>query len=61
MSRHYTMSRAALQQRRTAANKRRTNEKMTVAKVSVTNSDWARIEFGSVNRALAHFRTSAAK
>jgi hypothetical protein len=33
---------------------------MTAVKVSQRNCDWARTEFGTVNRALNHFREAGA-
>ena len=56
MANKYTMSPAALKQRRLAAKKPKTEGRMTAVKVSQRNCDWARTEFGTVNRALNHFR-----
>ena len=56
----YTMSAAALQQRRLAARKSNPIGKMTVVKISQNNCDWARAEFGTVNRALNRFREAGA-
>ena len=56
MANKYTMSPAALKQRRLAAKKLKTEGRMTAVKVSQRNSDWARAEFGTVNRALSHLR-----
>ena len=60
MANKYTMSQAALRQRRLAAKKLRTEGRMNAVKVSQRNSDWARAEFGTVNRALNHFREASA-
>lgn len=58
MTGKYRMSPAALRQRRMAAKKEKTEGRMTVARISRTNNDWARIEFGTVNRALNHLRAA---
>lgn len=55
MTGKYRMSPAALKQRRLAAKKLKTEGRMTAVKVSQRNYDWARAEFGTVNRALNHF------
>lgn len=60
MANKYTMSPAALKQRRLAAKKLKTEGRMTAVKVSQRNSDWARAEFGTVNRALNHYRGASA-
>lgn len=60
MPNKYTMSPAALKQRRLAAKKLKTEGRMTAVKVSRRNCDWARTEFGTVNRALNHFREAGA-
>lgn len=52
----YTMSAAALQQRRLAARKSNPIGKMTVVKISQDNCDWARIQFGTINKALDYLR-----
>ena len=56
----YRMSPAALRQRRMAAKKLKTERRMNAVKVSQRNSDWARAEFGTVNRALNHYREASA-
>ena len=56
----YRMSPAALRQRRMAAKKLKTEGRMTAVKVSQHNCDWARTEFGTVNRALNHYREASA-
>jgi hypothetical protein len=60
MANKYTMSPAALKQRRQAAKKLKTEGRMTAVKVSQRNSDWARAEFGTVNRALNYIRGASA-
>lgn len=60
MANKYTMSPAALKQRRLAAKKLKTEGRMTAVKVSQRNSDWARAEFGTVNRALNYIRGASA-
>lgn len=60
MPNKYTMSPAALKQRRLAAKKLKTEGRMTAVKVSQRNCDWARTEFGTVNRALNNFREAGA-
>lgn len=60
MANKYTMSPAALKQRRLAAKKLKTEGRMTAVKVSERNSDWARAEFGTVNRALNYIRGASA-
>ena len=60
MANRYTMSPAALRQRRLAAKKLKTEGRMTAVKVSQRNSDWARAEFGTVNRALNYIRGASA-
>lgn len=60
MANKYTMSKAALKQRRLAAKKLKTEGRMTAVKVSQRNSEWARAEFGTVNRALNHLREACA-
>ena len=60
MANKYTMSQAALRQRRLAAKKLRTEGRMNAVKVSQRNSDWARAEFGTVNRALNYLREASA-
>ena len=61
MKRNYTMTKAALKQRRAAAKKRKTEGDMTVARVSVANRDFATINYGSVNRAITHLREASAE
>jgi hypothetical protein len=60
MANKYTMSPAALKQRRLAAKKLKTEGRMIAVKVSQRNSDWARAEFGTVNRALNYIRGASA-
>ena len=61
VKRNYTMTKAALKQRRAAAKKRKTEGDMTVARVSVANRDFATINYGSVNRAITHLREASAE
>lgn len=52
----YTMSKAALAQRKAASARPRIEGDMTAVKVSVVNNNWARWNFGTANRALNEFR-----
>ena len=61
VKRNYTMTKAALKQRRAAAKNRKSEGDMTVARVSVANRDFATINYGSVNRAITHLREASAE